>query len=162
MADTETTEVNEDTTDAPEEVVTEASGPKQLREALKRSQEEASGYRTQLMSSAYQEVGLNPNEGLGKAIAKEYDGEPTSAALAEYAKTEYKYESEVTPENEKSTQIAAGQTVLDKVDAVSIHTTPKTEMEELAKAQSDGDLTKQGQIKANQLGKMFARQQGVS
>lgn len=162
MAETETPEVIEDTTDAPEEVVTEASGPKQLREALKRSQEEASGYRTQLMTSAYQDVGLNPETGLGKAIAKEYDGEPTAEALATYAKAEYGHVSEVAPENEKSAQIIAGQTVLDKVDAVSIHTTPKTEMEELHKAQADGDLTKQGQIKANQLGKMFARQQGVS
>ena len=86
-----TTEIN-DVEEAPaEETHEEAteSGPKQLRDALKRSQEENAELREILMQDAWAKVGLDPTQGLGKAIAKEYKGKPTAEALAEYAETEY-------------------------------------------------------------------------
>ena len=84
--DEATTEATEQT----EEV--EGSGPKQLRDALKREKEKNARLTSIALGNAFKQVGLNPEKGLGKAIAKEYEGDPTAEGVAEYAKTEYDWE----------------------------------------------------------------------
>lgn len=146
-ATTETTEV----TEAPE-----GSGPKELRDALAREKDKAHGYRVQLMVGAYKEIGLNPETGLGKAIAKEYDGDPTAEAIAEYAKTEYGYEAEVH-ENPQGQAIKEGQKQVDAANQQSQSITPGTEAAALQEAQASKDYATAGAIKANQLERLFKR-----
>ena len=133
----------------------EASGPKQLRDALKREQEKSAKYRAQLMAQAYKEVGLNPEQGLGKAIAKEFDGEPTAEALATYAREEYGYEKAEAPENPVEPQIIAGQAVVDSVGDVSTSVEPTTQQEQLVAAEREKDHVTAGNIKAQQLRKLM-------
>lgn len=79
--------------------------PKELREYADRVAAENTQLRTRLMRSELAEIGLNPEEGLGVAIAESYKGDIDREAIATYAAEKYKYTfgSGQTPE-EQSTQ----------------------------------------------------------
>jgi hypothetical protein len=147
MADDNTTEITDDSGD---------SGPiKQLRAAEKAAREKAAEYKALLMEGAYNQMGLDSEMGLGKAIAKEYDGAPTADALAEYAKAEYGYEKPVGEINPQAVQITAETARLDQASQ-GAGSVPDTNMQDaLAKAEAEGnyDLTMalKGQTVANQL-----------
>lgn len=95
----------------------DAKAPAWYRDQLKRKEEEIDGLRkqtnkqrTQLLESAFKGVGLDPTTGLGKAIAKEYNGDATVEALREFATTEYGYEPPAdSSENPMATEIAQAQ-----------------------------------------------------
>lgn len=82
--------------DLPEEVKAELAklANDQLRGHTKKVESENSALREQVMKTHLAEIGLNGETGLGKAIAKEYDGEYTVEAIAAYAKAEYNHEHE--------------------------------------------------------------------
>lgn len=130
-------------------------GPKQLREALKRSQDEAAEYRAELMESAWEKIGLNPEVGLGKAIAKEYKGKPTEAALAEYAASEYGHNVPDAPENPAEPEIKAGTEVQETVNAASTPVVPDVPEERQRKAEQTRDWDTAGRVKADKLRKMM-------
>lgn len=132
-----------------------ASGPKQLRDALKRSQDEVTRLRAIAMSSAYADVGLDAETGLGKAIAKEYKGDPTTEALAEYAKDEYGYIKPVGQNHPQGEIIVNEQARLDAVSAAATSIAPPSEGEALAKAEAEGDWETTGRIKAERMARMF-------
>lgn len=90
------------------------TGPKELREAYDRMKRENAALRGQVMGTHLSNIGLDPEVGLGKAIAKEYSGELTVEALAEYARTEYGHEGTVQA---APPDVAAAQRV-DSVMAV--------------------------------------------
>lgn len=152
---TETTEIGTETTETGGPP--ETGGPKELREALKKEKDLSHGYRSQLLTGVFEELGLNPETGLGKAIAKEYDGEPTLKALTEYATSEYGYEAPEKPENPKEPQITEGQKDLDNVNTQSQSVMPSSESEALKKAHAEGDYATAGAIKANRMERMFKR-----
>lgn len=144
MTDEATTETTSDET-------AEVDGPKQLREALKRSNAENAKLTTQLMGRAYTEAGLDTSTGLGKAIAKEYKGEPDLESLLAYAKDEYGYEPQVTPENPLAPAINSEQQKLNTVTSQSTSVTPLNEQDALRQAEQSGDLRTAGNIKAARL-----------
>jgi hypothetical protein len=143
--------MTDETIDTTSDETTEVDGPKQLREALKRSQADNAKLTTQLMGRAYTEAGLDTTSGLGKAISKEYKGEPTSEALLAFAKEEYGYEPQVVPDNPHAQVIYDEQRKLDGVQAVSGSTVPLNESEVLRQAEQSGDLKTAGSIKAARL-----------
>lgn len=152
----------EDTTTEPVEDVAEESddpsegmAPKPLRQAYNRTVAENRKLKAQIMETAYEDAKLDPATGLGKAIAKEYDGEPTKEALLAYAKEEYGYELAPTPENPQQEIIRQQQAALDGVTVVSSPVVPLDEQEALAKAEAERDFDTAGAIKANQLAKLF-------
>jgi hypothetical protein len=59
---------------APPDLDDPDSGPKQLREALKKSQAEVARLQSQAMTDAYAALGLDPEQGVGKAVAVTLDG----------------------------------------------------------------------------------------
>lgn len=65
----------------------------ELRAYNERLKEENRKFRTTLMEAHLQGLGLTAETGLGKAIAKEYEGEMTPEAVAEFAKSEYGHDS---------------------------------------------------------------------
>lgn len=64
----------------------------QLRDHSKKVEGENSQLRSQVMKTHLKEIGLDDETGLGKAIAKEYQGEYTVEAIATYAEHEYGHE----------------------------------------------------------------------
>lgn len=95
----------------------DAKAPAWYRDQIKRREEEietlrkqTNKQRTQLLEGAFKGVGLDPTTGLGKAIAKEYDGDATVDALREFATREYGYESpQDASENPLAPEIARAQ-----------------------------------------------------
>lgn len=140
--------------------VTDLDGPKQLREALKRAQEERDEYRAHLLNDSFKEIGLDPATGLGKAIAKEYKGAPTKEALAAFAAEEYGHQAAAAPENPVAPAVQAGQAVTQLIDSISTPEIPATRDTRIAEAERAGDLTTAGAEKAARLAEMFARQSG--
>jgi hypothetical protein len=64
----------------------------ELRAALKREKAKTAEYRGELVGSRLREIGLDPDKMVGKAIAKEYDGDMTVDAVSAFALEEYGYE----------------------------------------------------------------------
>ena len=58
------------------------SAIKDMREAMKRKDDENRDLRGQLVGTHLQSIGLETDKGLGKAIAAGYDGEVTAEAVA--------------------------------------------------------------------------------
>jgi hypothetical protein len=127
------------------------TAPKPLREAYNRIKDENRRLKAEVMLSAYEGAGLDPTKGLGKAIAKEYDGEPSKEALLEFAKTEYGYEPPSTTQHEQTVQITEGNRRIEQVVASSGSSVPLTDKEALRKASAEGDLVTAGRIKAAKL-----------
>jgi hypothetical protein len=75
----------------------ENSAIKNMRATIEREQARNAELTQQLVGQHLQTLGLEPDRGLGKAIAKGYDGEVSADAIAAYAKTEYDYEPQAAP-----------------------------------------------------------------
>jgi hypothetical protein len=151
MSDTDTVEVDE--TD--EETQPEGNGPPELRKALKRKTEEAAKYKKIVMADVYKTAGLDPSKGLGKAIAKEYDGEPTAEALIAYAGEEYGYEAPDVPDNPVAEEIVVAQAEADAIRSVTQPVVPNTPQEARREAEASRDWDAAGRIKADQLRKIM-------
>ena len=125
---------------------------KQLTETLKQNAE----YKTMLLSSAYTELGLDPTKELGKAIAKEYKGEPTLEALSAYAQDEYGYEAPApSGDHTLAPVVAQQQARLDSVGATAGSIVPPTQSDALAKAEAEGDYATTLAIKGQQLAELI-------
>ena len=146
MAENETNETT-DTTGTEEKET-----GKGLRAQLEKTLAENRKLKAREMARSFEQIGLTPDKGLGKAIAKEYDGEISTDALLEYAKTEYGYEP---PQQEEQPaiagQIGQEQARLDTVGQAAGSVTTPTQQEILAKAEAEGDTRTSLQIKAAQL-----------
>ena len=77
----------------------DSSGAKAMRETIDRKNEEnaklqaeLSSYKDEKLNDAVKGIGLNPENGFGKALKQVYDGDVTIEAVSEFAKTEYGYE----------------------------------------------------------------------
>ena len=113
---------------------------------------------TQLLANAYQDLNLDPATGLGKAIAKEYDGDPTLEGLAKYAKDEYDYEhTPADPTHPDAAIIAQGQAALDQVGQTAGSVVAPTEGDRLAKAEAEGDYATTMAIKGQQVADLMTR-----
>ena len=148
-------EVTTDTEETTEGSATDSGPIKQLRAAEKAARQEAAEYKTLLMKGAYNDIGLNPNDGLGKAIAKEFDGKPTTEALAEYARAEYGYEKPIGSDHPEAATITGQQAQLDAASQGAGSVLPPKEADVLAKAEAEGDYKTSMAIKGNQVAQMF-------
>lgn len=128
-----------------------AEGPKGLREALERKEAELEAERiknteltSKLMQSAFKEAGLNPLEGLGKAVAKLYDGEPDAAAITQFAKEEYGWTPGTGPSQSNTADaVAAGQQRVDQALAGATSVTPEPDLNaQITQANQEGDWQK--------------------
>jgi hypothetical protein len=163
MEDTMTTELNtgDPVTEPSDEGKETGKGLRgQLEKQIVKTNEvqaDNQALRTQLLDRSYQELGLDPSKLVGKAIAEKYEGEPTTEALAEFAKAEYGYEPvPVTEVNPLTQQIVTQQAALDQVGqtAGSVPVVP-SETDVLAKAEAEGDYATAMNIKGNQVAEMF-------
>lgn len=130
---------------------------KRYEEALARIKElegsheaETTDLSERLMTQEYNRLGLDPERGIGKAIAVTYEGEPEG--LAEFAAIEFEYFGKGHP---MAPQIASGHAALDGLNDAAGSIPPPTEADELAAAEQAGRTDVTLTLKSNQLGQML-------
>lgn len=129
--------------------------PKGLRKQLAEAHQTIKQLRQKELDRAFGAVGLDPTTGLGKAIAKEYEGEASPEALAQYAKDEYGFEPQQATENPIAGQVVAGQAALDAAGQHAGSVPLPNETDELAAAEAEGNVGKAFAIKSNQMASWF-------
>ena len=147
------------THETPIEEQVETDEPKGLRKQLAEAHAEIKALKQEKLTGAFDALGLDPSKGLGKAIAKEYDGEPSPTALAEYAKAEYGWEPSAE-ENPVAGQINAAQQALDQVGQHAGSVPLPNEKDELAQAEAAGETGKAFAIKSGQVASWFGAKPG--
>lgn len=105
-------------TETPPEPVSD--GPKELRESRQAAIDENKELRKELMGERLDKIGLDITEGLGKAIAKEYDGPMDMESVSTFARDEYGHDV-AAPQDVKTVTAQA-----DKVAAMNAGATPVT------------------------------------
>lgn len=128
-----------------------ADGPPELRAALKAANARNAKLEAIVMKDVYAAADLDPTKGLGKAIAKEYDGEPTIEGLAEFAKAEYGYDVPEQPDNPVAEQVVEATATADAIRQVTKPVVPDSKDETRRKAEAEGDYETLSQIKGDQL-----------
>ena len=149
--------MSEETTEATTEAEKETG--KGLRAQLEKTLAENRELKADKMGQTFASLGLETERGLGKAIAKEYDGELSKDAIAAYAQSEYGYTApEVVPQHPDTPAIYQEHARLDQVGQTAGSVAVPTEFETLAKAEADGDYATALQIKGEQVANMFRNQ----
>lgn len=146
----------EDTLDAePEDVTAEQpQAPKQLRDALKKAQQEAAEAKGKLLSQSYESIGLDPEQGLGRAVSMLYTGDGDD--LEDFVAAEFDYHY-TGPENPLLGQISREQARLDQAAAGAGSVPIRSEDDVLARAEAAGDVNTAMAIKSNQLTELIRR-----
>jgi len=75
--------------DATEAVDESTDGIKQLREEYKKLKAENKQFKADAMNTALGSLGLSADKGIGKAVTKLYDGEPTVEAIKDFVSQEF-------------------------------------------------------------------------
>lgn len=85
--------------DPPANTPTEAQEPAWYRDQIEAAKAENSELQKQLnrqkvalMEAAFEKVGLDPTKGIGKAVAKAWEGEPDADAIRQYAIEDWDWE----------------------------------------------------------------------
>lgn len=139
---------DDDTTDELEAAPV-AEGPKELREALKREQTARKEAEAKLRQVAFREAGFDPNAGVGKLLASQYDGEPEVDAIRAFA-TEYGLDTGSTPA--PAVAVDDAQARVDAVVAASTSQVPDNLEAQIAQAEAEGDFAAALTLKSQWLG----------
>lgn len=141
-------------TDTPE---TDEGGPKALREALERAKaeaaearKEANAYKVRALEAAFREAGLDPAKGVGKAVAKEYDGEVTPEAIRAYAESEYGWEAP-SQESAIAPVVREAQARVSSVQAESVSQPTSMIDQQIRDAEQSGDFAAAVALKTQKL-----------
>ena len=125
---------------------------KGLRKQLNEAHATIAKQRTDILTPAYAQLGLDPETGLGKAIAKEYEGAASFDALAEYATKEYGHVApEASPDHPQAAAVNLAQAQLDQVGEIAGSIAPVNRDDALAKAEAEGDYATTLAIKGQQV-----------
>ena len=130
--------------------------PKGLRKQLADAHAKLKEYEVKEMGSAFESLKLDTDKGLGKAIAKEYNGEMTVDAIAKYAKDEYGYE---VPTDEaphpQAEDIATNQQALDQIGQTAGSVVAPSDQDKLAEAEATGDVKTSLALKGQEVASWF-------
>ena len=131
--------------------------PKGLRARLEAALDENKALKATQLETSIKAIGLNPDSGLGKAVAKTFSGDITSDAVAEFAKSEYEWEvPEVQPVQSPVAQaITDSHAVLDGVNEAAGSITPPSTQDQIAAAEAAGNFDAAIAMKGAQLGAML-------
>lgn len=130
--------------------------PKGMRAIIERLTAENKELKADKMQDALSKIGLNPEQGLGKAIVKEYNGDVSLEAISEYAKNEYAYEGSVVSTHPEAQAITEGTQRLESVGATAGSIANPTQQELLAKAEAEGDVDTTLALKGQEVASWFA------
>jgi len=144
----------EETTETTDEATPETG--KGLRAQLEKTLAENKELKADKLGSTFASLGLELDKGLGKAIAKEYDGALSKEAVAQFAQAEYGYVApEIVPQHPDAPVITQEHARLDQVGQTAGSVAAPTQDEQLAAAEAAGDYTTTMSIKGGQVAKMF-------
>ena len=145
--------------ETPQEAPTGDAKPEEargLRKQLNEAHAEIKTLKVEKMDDALVKLNLNRESGLGKAIAKEYEGEASFDAISAYANTEYGHAlPEASGDHPQAAQVQTAQAALDQVGQVATPTAPIGREDALAKADALGDYATTMAIKAQRLAESF-------
>ena len=146
---TETPQDGSSTDGKPEEA-------KGLRKQLNDAHATIAKQRTDLLTPAYQALGLDPSTGLGKAVAEKYEGAASFEALAEFANKEYGHVApEASPDHPQAQAVNLAQAQLDQVGQVATPVAPLSPADALQKAEAEGDYQATLAMKGQRLADML-------
>jgi hypothetical protein len=112
--------------------------------------------RAESMTTAYQALKLDPNQGIGRAAATLFNGKAED--LAGFVEAEFGY-TPAPDAHPLAAQIALGQAQLDQVgDVASAMAAAATRSERLVEARATGNYEREGAIMAAQMDEMMSRQ----
>ncbi len=126
----------------------EENSPKGLREQLKKEQARRKEAESQLVGLTLSEMGLNANEGLGKAVTKLYDGPVDKDSISKFVADEFNYvsnqsvsEAPVEEPASKVEQVIASEQRVQQLGTVSNPNESQDIMEQL------NDVITKGSVK---------------
>ena len=136
-----------------------ADGPKALRDALSRRDEDLKAERERSRRLAFKMAGFDPDKGMGKAVWNSYDGESDPDAIVAHAKDEYDWEATADQTQEQSTQqtpqqqaqVPAAQQRMQTVADASVAENALNLDQQIEQAQRDGDWERSGRLKDQRL-----------
>lgn len=103
-------------------------------------QKQLNRQKVKLMGATFNEVGLDPTKGLGKAIAEKYDGEPDAEKLRAFAIEEYDWQPPATPEQEMNAAINEAQARVNQAQAGAESVNTSIIDTQIDEAESRGDF----------------------
>ena len=126
----------------------EENSPTGLREQLKKEQARRKEAESQLVGLTLSEMGLNANEGLGKAVTKLYDGPVDKDSISKFVADEFNYvsnqsvsEAPVEEPASKVEQVIASEQRVQQLGTVSNPNESQDIMEQL------NDVITKGSVK---------------
>ena len=126
----------------------EENSPKGLREQLEKEQARRKEAESQLVGLTLSEMGLNANEGLGKAVTKLYDGPVDKDSISKFVADEFNYvsnqsvsEAPVEEPASKVEQVIASEQRVQQLGTVSNPNESQDIMEQL------NDVITKGSVK---------------
>ena len=126
----------------------EENSPRGLREQLKKEQARRKEAESQLVGLTLSEMGLNANEGLGKAVTKLYDGPVDKDSISKFVADEFNYvsnqsvsETPVEQPASKVEQVIASEQRVQQLGTVSNPNESQDIMEQL------NDVITKGSVK---------------
>jgi len=136
-----------------EEVTSTGDNIKQLREEFKKIKAENKQLKGQAMHSALNEIGLNPEVGLGKAVTKLYDGDVTTASIKQFVETEFgevnaidaATPQEMPPANQN---VVDAQSRVEQLNKLGVNAEPQNVMDEFAKFVNNPDTSVKDSLRA--------------
>lgn len=133
-------------------------GPKGLRATVERLQnqvkeltEERDTLRGAVRSSAFRQAGIDPEKGIGKAIATVYTGDPDPAKIVEFAKSEFDWQAAPSPNEQMGQMLVDAQGRVQQVLDASTSAQEANIDSEIAKAQQAGDYVRLAQLQVQKL-----------
>lgn len=116
-------------------------------ERIKEMQEKINQQKVHLLERAFDEAGLDPTKGVGKAVAKEYEGDPTKDAIQAFAREEYGWEPTPEQTNEMAAAVTEAQGRVSGVTATGV-STPTQEIDlDIASAEKAGNFAESIRLK---------------
>ncbi len=126
-----------------------------LRKQLEKALEENRGLKADKRDEILAGIGLDPETGLGKALAEKFDaGDATIENLAEIATNQYGHVV-LEGEHPMAQQIAQGQKQIDEVGKTAGSIAAPSQSDALAKAEAEGDYATTMAIKGQQMADML-------
>jgi len=138
----------------------EENSPKGLREQLKKEQARRKEAESQLVGLTLSELGLNANEGLGKAVTKLYDGPVDKDSIKNFVAEEFNYvanqsvsEQPVEPVANKTEQIVASEQRVQQLNQISQPNQSENILDAFNEVmgQADGDVKQTLRAKMNMI-----------
>ena len=136
---------------------TQVGSPAQLRDALARAKGETAESQTEIIRlqeqatlNAFDRLGLDPERGVGKAVAQTYEGD--LGGLAAYVEAEYDW---IGPANPMAGQIASEQARLDAASQGAGSIPVRTPAGDIGLAEAEGRFGDAMALKGQRMAEWF-------